>query len=257
MGFNIIGIMKKYICNLIKNKKGVAHPLEMIFAFGVIILSFSLIFMAVSQLFTPYSKDEFVLRSKAMAISERLIKDPGLSKDGTSDWELYPTINLRCLGFASSLIINDTWFIHTHRILDDVDKTSIFYPNSILLLDINSLTITKYSYRIRELINPVRVKYVVADRVDYGVLDYDKIYALNRVRYAGSTYYSYGAKEAIGLEDIYDFNIEIIDVNGKELLKYGMPYEDRDVVGEFSRNVRVYYSYSNSYIVAKLTVYVF
>lgn len=257
MGFNIIDIMKKNICNLIKNKKGVAHPLEIIFAFGVIILSFSLIFTAVSQLFTPYSKDEFVLRSKAMAISERLIKDPGLSKDGTSDWELYPTINLKCLGFASSLIINDTWIV-APRILDDVDKTSIFYPNSTLLLDINNLTITKYSYRIRELVNPVRVKYVVADRIDYGVLDYDKIYALNKVLYRDipdNDYYS--AKEAIGLEDIYDFNIEIIDVNGKELLKYGMPYEDRDVVGEFSRNIRVYYSYSTSYIVAKLTVYVF
>ena len=249
--------MKRYLFKFIRNKDGVSHPLEVVFAFGIIIVSFSLIFMAVSHLFTSYEKDEFVLKSKAKSICERLIQSPGLSKDGSITWEFNPK-GIKCLGFASLVLINDTWNIPPPINADYVDIESISVPNSTMLSEIYNLTVTKYSYKVSSSVDPIRVKYAVSNRIDYGVIDYDKIYALNEVNYEDNNIDLYSAKEAIGLEDVYDFNIKISELStNKDLLTYGRPYENRESVGEFSRNIIVYYSYSTSYIPAKITVYVF
>jgi hypothetical protein len=241
--------------SFVKNKKAVVHPLEFLVAFGVLVISFLLIFSAVSHIFIPYKTDEFILRAKAMAISERLIKDVGKAEDGSSDWELDIT-NLKCLGLASHIILNDTWYITwedypSPPIADSVDRVISSHHNSSLLPTINDLKITKYTYK-NATNNIIRIKNVVSNRTDYGTLDSDKIDALNKVQYND-------AKAALGLELEYDFNIVINDVNDRELLKYGKSYGDADVIESFTRNVRVYLAYkrSTTYTEAELIVYVF
>lgn len=240
--------MKKYR-KLIKDKKGVSHPLELLFAFGVIIVAFSLIFVAIAHMFTPYSKDEFVLEAKAMSVSERLIKDPGKTNTGDSDWEMHPA-RLEILGLAAYKIINDTWFVPPPINPGYVTKKDTVHKNSNLLLEIENLTITNYSYKISPDGSPIRIKNAISNKIDYGTLDLDKINTLNEIKYDT-------AKEALGLEEQYDFNIEIIDINDEELLKYGKSYTNAEVVGSFSRNIRIYHTYSTSYITAIMTIYIF
>ena len=239
--------------SFIKNKKAVAHPLEFLVAFGVLVISFLLIFSAVSHIFIPYKTDDFILRAKAMAISERLIKDVGKAEDGSGDWELDIT-NLKCLGLASHIILNDTWYItwpsyQSPPLADFVDRVVTSHHNSSLLPTINDLKITNYTYK-NTINNIIRIKNVVSNRTDYGTLDSDKIDALNKVQYND-------AKAALGLEYEYDFNIAINDVDGRELLKYGKSYGDVEVIESFTRNIRVYLAYSTTYTEAELTVYVF
>ena len=238
-----------------KNEKAAAHPLEFIIAFGVLIVAFCLIFSAVSNIFTSYKKDDFVLRAKAMAISERLIKDVGK----TEDWE-HNVENLTCLGLASYIVINNTWNVtwpsyQGPPVADYVVRNTTYYNYSNLLMTIDNLTIVEYSYMIMGLADPIRVKKIIYDRIEYGTLDSDKIDALNKVKYAD-------AKTALGLEQGYNFNIVINDVNDIELLKYGRSYGDAEVIGSFARNVRIYLAYDPAYngaeyTEAQLTVYVF
>jgi len=240
--------MKKYR-KLSKETNGVSHPLELLFAFSVIIVSFSFIFATIGHMFTSYSKDEFVLESKAMTLSEKLIKDPGRTTLGSIDWEINPN-RLDSLGFASYKIINDTWFSSTSIKPDYITKTNKEYTKSNLLMEIENITITNYSYWLSSRVNPIRIKNVVSNKIDYGKLDLDKINALNEVEYED-------ARDALGLETKYNFNIEILDIEDTELLKYGLSYKQAEVVGSFSRNVCIYNSYTTSYITATLTVYVF
>jgi hypothetical protein len=248
MDFKLKVIMKKYR-KLSKNVNGVSHPLELLFAFSVIIVSFSFIFATVGNMFTSYSKDEFVLGAKSMTISEKLIKDPGKTTLGSTDWEINPN-RLDSLGFASYKIINDTWFSSTSIKPDYVVKTDKVYNKSNLLSEIENLTITNYSYFISSRDRPLRIKNVISNKIDYGKLDLDKINALNEVEYET-------AKDAIGLEEKYDFNIEIIDIDDTELLKYGLSYNSAEFVGSFTRNISIYDSKDASYITARLIVYVF
>jgi len=234
---------------LLKEISGVSHPLEILFAFSIILISFSFVFVTVGHMFTSYSKDEFVLESKAMAISEKLIKDPGKTTLGSTDWEVNPN-RLDSLGFASYKVINDTWYSSPLIKPDYVIKTDKSYNKSNLFLEIEDITITNYSYFITSIDAPIRIKNVVSNKIDYGKLDLDKIDTLNEVAYET-------AKDAMGLEDKYDFNIEIIDIDDTELLKYGFSYSQAEFVGSVARNVCVYNSYETSYITAKLIVYVF
>ena len=245
-----------------KNEKAAAHPLEFIIAFGVLVIAFCLIFSAVSNIFTSYKKDDFVLRAKAMAISERLIKDAGMTEyefpgeRNFVDWELLPNLaGLTCLGLASHMVLEDTGK-NSSYVADYANITNYtILNNSNLLTTIDNLTIVEYSYMIMGLADPIRVKKIIYDRIEYGTLDSDKIDALNKVKYAD-------AKAALGLERGYDFNIVINDVNDIELLKYGKSYGDAEVIGSFARNVRIYLAYDPAYngaeyTEAQLTVYVF
>ena len=240
--------------SFIDNKKAISHPIEFVTAFGIIMIVFPLVFSSISNMFSMYEKDDFLLRAKAMIISERLIKDAGKTTDGKSEWEFHIN-NLLCLGLASYLVLNDTWNItwpsyQSPPTPDYIDKTTHIYYNSSLLGAIEDLEITTYRYIIAEYPYPIRVKKVISNKINYGVLDSDKIDAMNRLNYSK-------AKKAIGLEEKYDFNIIIKDKNGKELLEYGKPYGKEKLVGSYTRNVRVYLAYNTRYIDAQLTVRVF
>ena len=90
------------------NNKGVAAPLEFTVAFGVIIVVFLLVFAATAHLFVQYEVKEYDFRAKALDISERLMKDVGKCKDGSSDWEYQPD-NLTYLGLAMPVVLYDAW----------------------------------------------------------------------------------------------------------------------------------------------------
>jgi len=240
--------------SFIKNKKAISHLVEFITAFGIIMIMFPLVFSSILNIFSQYEKDDFLLKAKAMIISERLLKDVGKTTDGKSEWE-FNINNLSCLGLASYIVLNDTWNItwpsyQSPPVPDYVNKTAQIRYNSSLLGSIENLQITTYRYIIKEYTHPIRVKKVISNKIDYGVLDSDKIDAMNRLNYSK-------AKEAIGLEEKYDFNIVIKDKNGSELLEYGKPYGKEKQVGSYTRNVRVYLAYNTCYTDAQLTIRVF
>ena len=120
-------------------------------------------------------------------------------------------------------------------------------PNGMTALSI----VTKK--KIGEGTYVTRIRIVVTNYAHYGILSSEKIKALNKVDYNK-------ARDALGLESGYDFNIRIVSDNGTELLRYGKAFDTaRDVVS-FSRNVLVYPNPDlgvTDYIKAKLTVYVF
>jgi len=88
--------------------KGVAAPLEFTVAFGVVLVVFFLVFSTTAHLFVQYEVKEYDFRAKALDISERLMKDVGRCKDGSSDWEYQPE-NLTYLGLAMPVVLYDAW----------------------------------------------------------------------------------------------------------------------------------------------------
>ena len=238
--------MKRKIQN---DNRAVSHPIEFTIAFSIMIVSLSLVFLAANNIFASYEKDDFVLRAKAIAISERLIADTGISTNGEIEWE-HDISKLLSLGLASNIVINDTWYQPPPIIADTLVKETSQHRNSTYLGVFDDINITKYSYYTVTFPEAVREKFVISNKIDYGTLDYDKIYALNNILYND-------AKNAIGLESQYNFNIKIQDKDGNEILRYGRSYKDADLFEYYSRNVRVYQSYSTNYVEAELTVYVF
>ncbi|HEC94411.1 MAG TPA: hypothetical protein ENI45_00415 [Thermoplasmatales archaeon] len=98
-----------------------------------------------------------------------------------------------------------------------------------------------------------RIQIVAPDNPRYAVLSPEKIKALYNIPYST-------VREALGLEQGYDFAITIVDENGKELLYYGNSYDDASIITHFSRTVLVYPDYDDGihdYRKATLTVYVF
>ncbi|MCD6467748.1 MAG: hypothetical protein J7L32_00315, partial [Thermoplasmata archaeon] len=71
------------------NKKAVANPIEFTIVIGVLITAFTLLFVSLGQMFVPYQVSNVDLSAKAMAISDRLIKDVGMCVDGSTDWEYH------------------------------------------------------------------------------------------------------------------------------------------------------------------------
>ncbi|MCD6237317.1 MAG: hypothetical protein J7K13_05130, partial [Thermoplasmata archaeon] len=69
----------------------------------------------------------------------------------------------------------------------------------------------------------------------YAILDESKIENLTNLDYEK-------AKEALGIESIYDFNVTIINANGRTVISYGKSPDSRDVVSVCSRNVLIRYS---------------
>lgn len=238
---------------LIQNINAVSHPLEFVMAVGILLISFCIIFSAVSQVFSPYERDDFSLRAKAMMISERLLKDTGLTTNGESEWEC-DVQNLSYLGLASYILVNDTWYITwpSHQSsprAETLTKSVEHKQNCTFLNTVDNLTFTTYHYKnITDYV--MREKTVISNRIDYKTLDSDKLDALNYVQYAD-------AKIALGLENRYDFNIAVTTSDDVELLRYGKPYGNETVVGSFIRNVKVYLSHTTTYTEAQLSVHVF
>ena len=247
---------------LIKNKKGVSHPLELLFALSIIIVSFSFVFLAVGNMFSSYNEDEFILRAKAIAISEILIKDPGKSASSSlkSHWEIKPE-TVEVIGLASYEIISDSWDVGVLPIIPDtvINEDPVTEEEMNLgIIDTFTTTIFKY-YVVKLVADPiVREKEAITSNVDYGLLDLDKINALSKVPYEDTTDQD-GTKTCLGLESYYDFNIIINDEDGVEILKYGKSFDNAETVGIFSRNIRIYNTEEESptIIAGKLTVYVF
>jgi hypothetical protein len=244
------------------NENAVSHPLEFMIVFGVLLLSFFFIFSSLNSLFVQNETDNFVLKAKAMAISERLIKDVG----EPNNWEfklrllLSGAERLNSLGLASYIILDDYWqkppplkpnyYYKTINNGNDENRFPLYNTSIDLLMNIDNLEITDYTYYAYKYIGPIRTKQIISNRMDYRTLDSDKIYALQKIPYEV-------AKNALGLESLYDFNIDIKDIDGKEILKYGKSYKNVDAVESFSRTVIVYMAYETKYVGAELTVYVF
>lgn len=238
------------------NENAVSHPLEFMIVFGVLLLSFFFIFSSLNSLFVQNETDNFVLKAKAMAISERLIKDVG----EPNNWEFQPPASLKSLGLASNIILDDYWqkplairpnYYYIFINNGNAEARFPLYNMSVdLLMNIDSLEITNYTFYAYKYLGSIRTKQIISNRTDYKTLDSDKIYALQKISYQD-------AKNALGLEPLYDFNIDIKDIYGKEILKYGKSYKNVDTLESFSRTVIVYMAYETKYVGAELTVYVF
>ena len=86
------------------NNKAVASPLEFATAFGVIMIVFLFLFAALSQVFVIYDVDNSDYSSKAMLVSEKLLKDLGKTVDGNTEWYSDPG-NITDLGLAQEAIL--------------------------------------------------------------------------------------------------------------------------------------------------------
>ena len=244
--------MKIIIRKIGWNKKAVAHPLEFIMAFSVLILAFFFVFSSLNSLFIQEERDNFVLKAKAIGISERLIKDFG----DDHLWDAYDK-DLIGLGLAHEVILDDNWYQSSYIIPDrktySSDPSPEAYNQSLAVMKtIHNYPIANYTYKAGQFYpnEIVRNKITVYGRIDYRTLDSERIYALQKINYSN-------AKAALGLEEYYDFNILIQDIYGREILKYGKPYKLVDAVESYSRTIRVYLHYETRYVGAELTVYVF
>jgi len=107
-------------------KKAVSYPMEFTVVVSVIMVSLTLLFTAIGQMYTPYQVENSDLKAKAIAISERLIKDVGKCTDGSTDWEYHPS-DLDYIGLASYRVLYDSWLRQT--ITTQVNDTNITdYP---------------------------------------------------------------------------------------------------------------------------------
>jgi len=118
-----------------------------------------------------------------------------------------------------------------------------------------SVPLVRYTTKVKEgdKVTIRRVMIVIPDIPMYGVLSPEKIKKLYDVPYEK-------AKEALGIEEGYDFAIKIVDENGRELLYYGKGTDNAKIITSFSRNVMVYPDPDlglDQLTRATLTVYVF
>ncbi|MCD6108553.1 MAG: hypothetical protein J7J89_03670, partial [Thermoplasmata archaeon] len=73
--------------NIAKNKNAVSAPLEFTVVLGVLVITFSILFSSLGQVFIPYDVSNADCRARAMEISEKLIKDTGKTIGGEVSWE--------------------------------------------------------------------------------------------------------------------------------------------------------------------------
>ena len=101
--------------------------------------------------------------------------------------------------------------------------------------------------------NLKRVVIVIPNEPYYGMLNPEKIRALNKVPYEKF-------RESLGLDPGYDVAVKIVDKEGRELLYYGEDFSKARIIASFSRAVTIYpdyYAGINDFLSAILTVYVF
>lgn len=78
---------------MIKDEEGISKIIEFVIAFTVFILILASFFNAIDTRFTPQEREDATLLNKAISISNILISDTGFidnSKNGTTNWEMYP-----------------------------------------------------------------------------------------------------------------------------------------------------------------------
>lgn len=82
----------------------------------------------------------------------------------------------------------------------------------------------------------VNYRYTTSDDNRYAILDWNKTQAMKKIDYNR-------AKEALGIDERYDFYLNITYLNGSVLLEYpprGVDYDSVSIVTRFSRNVVVF-----------------
>ena len=274
---------------LISDGRGVSYPLQSIVAFTIVLTMVGFYFVGINSNYVSYESEDVDISAKAIDVAERLLSDPGQAKSSLMDWELDPS-NISVLGLnarpavsiggaENSYYVQGTsygsdgisdsdipdpphpgskWIKAIKKYQHQVGNYSIIYTEEVwiglfgipyspdnggsspdIFIDGADLILTKdgndYIYELKGKNN-----------FPYAVLDDRKIENLSKIDYRT-------AKAALGLDDRYDFSIEIIASDGSIILSYPSSIGEktlktgstREIVSICSRDVLIRHAVSS------------